>query len=287
MPRGSHEYCELDREVFALLKSFGFEPKTIFDVGASGGYWSKMIAPVFPTASFHLFEPLVDHLPRYRRDMEEHLRQHPSFTLHKTALGDTSGETRMSVFPGGVGSTSLVIADGHPGVSRVAVPVRRLDDVVRELRLPTPQVIKMDVQGAELSVLKGARPLLAEVDVILAECWLWRGYGENTPLLMEIAAWLAGFGFCLWDIGDAYREPDGILTSLDCFFVNLRTMTGALGHRLGLPVLSGPQVQVLLRTLQARESEIAAMRASRVWKLRDRWRTLTRWYRRPTLPKSK
>lgn len=280
MARGTHEYCELDREVFTLLKTFGFEAKTIFDVGASGGYWSKMIAPVFPSASFHLFEPLIDHLSQYRADMEDHLRTHPSFTLHKLALGEGSGEVLMSVFPSGVGSTTIAIEE-RPDVVRVAVPVRALDAVVREFRLPTPQIIKMDVQGAELSVLKGARQLLPAVDVVLAECWLWRGYGENTPLLLEVASWLAGLGFCLWDLGDVYRDPNGILATIDCFFVNTRTMTRALGYRLSLPLLAAPgtrsseEIARLLRTLQARDAEIAAMRTSRAWKLREWWRALT------------
>jgi hypothetical protein len=42
-------------------------------------------------------------------------------------------------------------------------------------------------------------------------------------LLDEVAAWLVDVGFRLWDIGGEYRNDQGILTALDCVFVNTRS----------------------------------------------------------------
>jgi hypothetical protein len=109
-----------------------------------------------------------------------------------------------------------------------------LDQCIREYGLPPAGIVKADVQGAELDVLIGARSTLPSVDVLLLECWIWRGYGNATPLLIEMMNWLAEFGFCLWDVGGSYRETNGILASLDCAFVNSNTMAPYLGYRMGL-----------------------------------------------------
>jgi FkbM family methyltransferase len=107
MPRQSFEYAELDRELFSVLKRLGYEPNAIYDVGASNGIWSAEIAKVFPRASFHLFEPLIDHVLSYRSAMSHHLQQHPTFRLHKLALGRESGEIAINIPPDPVGSTIL------------------------------------------------------------------------------------------------------------------------------------------------------------------------------------
>jgi len=100
------------------------------------------------------------------------------------------------------------------------VQMLTIDDAIARLGLPHPQVIKIDTQGSELSILKGAVKTLPKVDVLFLECWLYRGYGKKTPLLTEIADWLLSFNFRLWDLADAYRDQAGVLTTLDCIFVN-------------------------------------------------------------------
>jgi FkbM family methyltransferase len=239
MPRQSYEFAELDKEIFLLLKKFGYEPTIIFDVGASTGFWSHHIAEIFPQATFHLFEPLVDHVPEYASSMALNLASHPAFVLHKLALSASSGEIAFNVFPSPTASTSLDVAAGLPGVRPLRVPSMTLEDVVLTRALPVPQVVKVDVQGGELAVLQGARSILPEIDVLLLECWTWRGYGPRTPLVGEIVAWLAKAGFSLWDVGDSYRDPDGVLASVDCVFVNVRTMVRHLAYRVGMPE-SGP-----------------------------------------------
>ncbi len=72
------------------------------------------------------------------------------------------------------------------------VPARRLDSILAKEDLVAPVVMKVDVQGAEVDVLRGAGDLLAEVDFIILEFW---PYGlarlEHTP--EEVFALLGGF----------------------------------------------------------------------------------------------
>jgi FkbM family methyltransferase len=211
---------QLDRQAFQRLANLGYHPSIVFDIGASDGVWSFYMKQVLPQANFHLFEPLIDHSPDYRQFMEETLRIYPSFSLHKYALGDRQGNVAMTVFDNILASSCLSVTPPDQETRLVEVPMLRLDEAMQKLNLPQPQVIKIDTQGNELSILKGATQTLAKVDVLLLECWLYRGYGPETPLLTEIANWLLPFNFRLWDVTEPYRNPEGILASLDCVFVH-------------------------------------------------------------------
>ena len=217
------QVLKLDRQVFQRLAALGYSPNVVFDVGASDGVWSFYMKQVLPQTNFYLFEPLIDHSPDYRQFIEEALRIHPSFSLHKYALGEKKGVVTMTVFENILASTALSVSPPDQQTYLVEVPMLTLDEAIANFKLPQPQVIKIDTQGNELSILKGATQTLAQVDILFLECWLYRGYGEETPLLTEIADWLLSFNFRLWDVTEPYRNPEGVLASLDCVFINTNT----------------------------------------------------------------
>lgn len=244
MPR----LTDTDRERFRHLGKLGLDLRRFFDVGASIGRWSSRVSQDFPQASFHLFEPLIDHCASYRRKMETTLARHPSFRLHKVALGAECGKASMCVYPENlVGSTALPLAATPPDAQRVEVDMLTIDYVVQEFQLPVPQVIKMDTQGCELSILKGATRTLPRVDVLLLECWLTRAYGPETPLLLEIADWLRDFHFHLWDLGNPWRDPQGVLVAQDCLFLNARANVSRLRDEIPAAPVAAPPRPDLLR----------------------------------------
>ena len=216
------QVLQLDRQSFKQLQNLGYHHKVIFDVGASDGVWSFYMKQVLPEAEFHLFEPLIDYSCEYREFISESLRIYPSFHLYKYALGEQNGSVTMSVFENILASTSLKIADVGQKIVPVEVSMLTLDNAIQIFNLPIPQVIKIDTQGNELAILKGAIQTLPKVEVLFLECWLYRGYGKETPLLTEIADWLIQFDFRLWDVTEPYRNPEGILGSLDCVFINTK-----------------------------------------------------------------
>lgn len=73
---------------------------------------------------------------------------------------------------------------------------RRLAEVIELSRLPKPILLKLDVQGGELEVLKGAGTDLAEIEFIYCEASFVKLY-EAQPLIGHIMDFLKPFGFSL------------------------------------------------------------------------------------------
>jgi FkbM family methyltransferase len=164
----------------------------------------------------------VDLAPGYRDQMRANLALRPNLRLHKVALGEKRQRLKMYLDTSNpANSTAIDWRTAPAEMARAEVEMTTLDDAVRDFKLPKPDVIKMDIQGGELSVLKGSHKTLPHAKVLLLECWLWRAYAQDTPLLVEIANWLREFDFHLWDLGDESRS-EGELTTKDCVFLNAR-----------------------------------------------------------------
>jgi FkbM family methyltransferase len=212
-------FCDDDIRILEMLKAGGFDPRIVYDIGASNGDWSGAMAPVFPNAEFHLFEPAVDLIAEYTPRMERNLAAHKNFTLHKFALGDTNGTTKICMSTDGFGNTTLDVGTSSYFPTNSEVPIKTLDTAMAELELPTPQLIKMDVQATEDRILRGARNTLPAVEVLQVECWLRKAYGPETPLISQITEFMEAHAFTLVELGSAYYSPELKLEAIDCYFL--------------------------------------------------------------------
>src|ERR1041385_3373507 len=173
MPPNSKEMPHLastDRQLLGRLRTLGLELEHFFDVGASNGVWSHQVCEDFPQATFDLFEPLVDFAAEYREKLEPRLAQHPSFRLHKIALGAECKRAPFFLYSEPANSTTLETNHHAQEIQRIEVDMFTLDYVIQEFRLTIPHVLKMDTQGGELNILQGARKTLPQIEVLLLEC---------------------------------------------------------------------------------------------------------------------
>lgn len=234
-----HEYRLLQR-----LANAGWRPGCIYDIGASNTCWSSMMRRHLPDAEFHLFEPLADEygraFPSFERavetaidpDIAHDLKPIEDFTMHRVALGETTGECSMLTDAQGYSSTTLPEAPGKPHwwTRRGSIPQYRLDDLVAEKGIAAPSLIKIDTQGSELRILKGAATALASCDVLLLETWLTREYGPETPLLGELIEWLVPRGFAVFDFGHKFWDDKSHrLYAIDAYFARPEFLT-RYGH---------------------------------------------------------
>jgi FkbM family methyltransferase len=218
-PTGDDYFAD-DRAFVERLARFGFQPRVIYDVGGSNGWWSRTVAQVFPNAEFHLFEPLAADAGPYAEHWQANKAACASLTMHPVALGDHTGTAEIHVTPEGFGSSLHSAAGGQAR----RVPLWRLDEFVKANRLPPPSLIKMDVQGTEDAILRGCGELLRSCDVLMLETWLYRGYGQKTPLLTELLQQVAPMGFVLTDLAQPYWDEGHRLTAVDAFLMSRRLL---------------------------------------------------------------
>lgn len=209
-------WASYDQEFIRSLTKAGIAINSIYDIGASNGTWSWLMAKVVPQATFNLFEPLQS--DQYAKDLANVLRDRPDFRMHHIALGDENTTLLLNLHREHVGS-SLIGPDWEGIVDKKLVPVQRLDDMIAAIKLPEPDLIKMDVQGFELKILAGAELTSRRAKVFMIETWLYKGYGTSTPLLGEIIDWMTNHNFSLVSLGDTYVAPDMTLSSIDAFFL--------------------------------------------------------------------
>ena len=115
-----------------------------------------------------------------------------------------------------------------------AVPLVTLDELVVKHDLPGPYLLKLDVEGHELHVLRGAlEKCLPKTELVTAEVGTWL---ENRPKgrasMMDVFRFMEDHGFVLYDIIEpAYRPLDGALYMFEAVFVRadsvLRERTSA------------------------------------------------------------
>jgi FkbM family methyltransferase len=143
----------------------------VLDIGAHHGFYtllaSRKVGPQGKVLA-------VEASPREREKLGVHLRLNrcKNVRVESRALGEADGDAHLYLAEGGESGCNSLRKPAAPGTSE-PVPIRmgRLDDVLREHQIEKVDFVKIDVEGAELSVLKGAPQLLAKRPrpVILAE----------------------------------------------------------------------------------------------------------------------
>jgi FkbM family methyltransferase len=209
------------RDGLEHLKSLGFYPETVIDVGVLSG--TPALYRVFPKSRFFLFEPQQE----YEEAIKKLARVY-AVSYEMIALGAKSGDVDFFAKPRDPGaSSSFSEARTNPAMQKRVVPMRRLDEVLAIHQLGRACLLKIDVEGYELSVLEGATALLDGVDVIVLEVRFIRYYQELT-ILHEVIIWMSARGYFAHDLLDGgYRPQDGVLDVLDIVFLKGSSRVGS------------------------------------------------------------
>jgi FkbM family methyltransferase len=134
------------------------QPGDVFwDVGANIGTVSGYFAhPRFKLSSLHAFEPN----PQPLRSLQSLFSGNPRCIVHPFGLGDKDQTLTLNLSSVG-SSVGSIERDFHEG-KQIQIRVRRGDAVRKELRLPAPSVMKIDVEGFEPHVFAGLAETIAE-----------------------------------------------------------------------------------------------------------------------------
>lgn len=190
------------------LKAHGWnfnEPCVILDVGARDSEQSVEFANAFPNAHIYSFECNPTTIPICRENSKHCDRIH----LIEKAVHSFDGE--CTFYPTNKDKTITSWQDGNPGASSlfiatnkypyetyvqdtITVPCARLDTVFRENQIERPQLVWMDLQGAEKIAFESMGDYLKEVKFIYLEITHKEMY-KGQVLFPEMHHYLVANGF--------------------------------------------------------------------------------------------
>ncbi len=184
------------RELLFIEKRLHISPQTIIDVGASTGEFVKAARFVFPVATIYAFEPIpasFRHLIKLNDNDNNLFIYNYALSMENTLCSFNLNEFSLS-------SSLLSMTPRHKELfphtkneTIIQVECRRLDSI-NNLKLKKPVFLKIDVQGAELQVLKGGEDLVKDFDLIQLEVSFEIFY-QGQAQFLEIMAYMRHLGF--------------------------------------------------------------------------------------------
>ena len=204
-PRGVHA-------TLTRAQGRGFAPAVIFDIGASNGQWTRMCRSIFPESQYVLAEPLEAH----REELQAMAHADQRVSVWCGVAGAAPGTVQL--YDHG-DQSSLLQSKDFPG-RPTSVQSTTVDALLASHGAAAPVLLKADVQGYELEVLKGASRCLEQAEMLILEVSFRRIYKDN-PLAHEIVAYVGERGFQIYDVCSyLQRASDRELIQSDFVFVH-------------------------------------------------------------------
>jgi len=223
------------------LKYVGCWPRQLLDVGAHVGGFARAFRERFPGCDVELVEA--------NPHCEPHLRA-TGFPYHLVAASDRRGQAEFHLTRENLLSTGSSLYPEQTShfasdrLERVAVELVPLDELFPERSF---DFVKIDVQGAELDVIRGARRLLSAAEHVLIELSLME-YNRGGALADAVVAGMDELGFRVEEVLEYHRSPDvldGAIFQMDFLFA---------------PRWPAPGQRVLQAPWQSREPVLAFLR---------------------------
>jgi len=198
-----------------ILKRKGYFPDTILDIGAHHGNWTDSMMRIYNNAKYYLFEGIdYSELNKftYNNDVK----------VYNVLLNDKIEEVDWYELK----NTGDSIFKEKTHYFKNCIPIKRetidLNNHILKhniLQESKNILIKIDCQGAEIPILKGASSILEKTDFIILEIPLFGQYNNGVPNFLEHIAFMDKIGFVTYDIIDNHYINDFNM-QVDVLFIN-------------------------------------------------------------------
>lgn len=201
-----------------LIKQNGYTPTHVFDIGAYHGHWTLSAVSIFPDAKYVMIEA----------------NNHPELNSFKGytnvhVLHEILNDKKTDVVWHKMGTTGDSLFKEQTGLSNQFAAISRtsitLNDCISKYALDlstmTNIFIKIDCQGAEIAILKGAADVLAKTDFILLEIPLFGQYNAGVSSFLEHIQYMDLIGFQPYDIVENHYINNYNM-QVDMLFINKR-----------------------------------------------------------------
>lgn len=223
-----YDFCKVGRNRLGRILELDLVALTrpdgdIFDVGANTGRAARLITGLFPNSRLWSFEPCKESYDELCRSQD--LAHVKAFNC---AVGATDGDAILNKFNGSELNSILDRtddADKYIDPTSIQksgtenVKVRRLDTIAKEKGISTISFLKIDTQGFDLEVLKGASELLATGSIGLIQVEVnFAPLYQDQPAFSELLNYLNGYHYGLVGLYEAIRQDNGCIKWCDALF---------------------------------------------------------------------
>jgi FkbM family methyltransferase len=219
---------EYERPITEIVRVFVRKGDVCLDVGANIGWYTTLMQMLVGSAGeIHAFEPVPETFAILKDNVAAN--ENPgSVILNNIALGDRTGEVTMHTFDDRSDGHASISDFGDSTARDIPTQMIRLDDYLRERRITNVRFLKIDIEGAELSMLKGSSRL----------------FRQEVPPVIVVEAALAtteAFGYLPNDILELISSfRDYYFYEVDNRDGSLREITGFASDSIGANVLCVP-----------------------------------------------
>ncbi len=213
-------------DVFEIQRRFfqGHSGITIFDIGAFRGAVTKTYRRLFPEARVYCFEPFPDSFDKLRR-----LSDGGSVKAYNTAVSDCAGTTELyvnfdrscnSFFPR-PDSDIKYYPKAAENTGKIEVKTITVDEFCDREKISKIDILKLDVEGAELKVLKGAVGKLVKQAVALVYTEvMFAAHYDGGCLFYEVSSFLARYNYGLFGYYNLKSSKSGQLRWGNAIFLS-------------------------------------------------------------------
>jgi FkbM family methyltransferase len=207
-----------------ILAYKNFKIDTLLDVGANSGQYAGLIRELGFKGTIHSFEPTTAAFTF----LDKKAKNDKTWHVHKLAVGSTPGEIEINISQNTFSSSILEIEALHVSsapesryISKETVKIDTIDNIIPEIiKDPASVYLKIDTQGYEAEVLKGAEKNLPKIKCIQLEMSMVPLY-KHEWLFEEMMDYLKKKNFALYTIEpEFYNTSTGQLLQADAIFYN-------------------------------------------------------------------
>ncbi len=198
------------------VKKRGLQCNYILDVGAYRGKFAGMAIAIYPEAAIYLVEPLKE----MKQMLEEFCRRNARCKFFDFSVGPNLGMQPLRVFKDLAWSGFMEedIPQKDKRTPRM-VEMWTIDELIKTGQMEIPELVKLDVQGYELEVLKGAESVFGKTELFIIEAALHNKH-KSYPLIADVVTFMNERDYVIYDFAGFLRQHhDGSLIECDLCFV--------------------------------------------------------------------
>lgn len=186
---------------YDTLKKMGFNPRHIVDVGANHGTWTREALRYFPEAHYTLLEPQN----WLKKSFQDILDANSKVQYYPVGAGEKEGSFHFTIVDRD-DSCSFRYSQEEAkaaGFEQIEIAVVTLNGLLENSELPVPDIIKIDAEGLDIEVLKGASAFFGKTEIFMVEAGVVNKSFDNS--FLKLINFMDEKDYRLFEITDLNR----------------------------------------------------------------------------------